>query len=118
MKKTIQKSFFRIRAAYRRLLNRKKAVRSGTTAEWLLDNYYIFAEEYSALRHLKTPRRDRQVLQEMLSFSEAYLKNEELCVTEDSLSAALSMHAPYEVVGKMDLYMSYKAFAAFLKDCK
>ncbi len=30
----------------------------------------------------------------------------------------LSMHAPYEVVGKMDLYMSYKAFAAFLKDCK
>lgn len=95
MKKTIQKSFFRIRAAYRRLLNRKKAVRGGTTAEWLLDNYYIFAEEYSALRHLKTPRRDRQVLQEMLSFSEAYLKNEELCVTEDSLSAALSMHAPY-----------------------
>ena len=30
----------------------------------------------------------------------------------------LSMHAPYEVVGKMDLYMSYKAFAAFYKDCK
>lgn len=30
----------------------------------------------------------------------------------------LSMHAPYEVVGKMDLYMSYKAFGAFFKDCK
>ena len=30
----------------------------------------------------------------------------------------LSMHAPYEVVGKMDLYMSYKAFLAFMKDCK
>lgn len=30
----------------------------------------------------------------------------------------LSMHAPYEVVGKMDLYMSYKAFKAFFKDCK
>lgn len=30
----------------------------------------------------------------------------------------LSMHAPCEVIGKMDLYMSYKAFAAFLKDCK
>ncbi len=30
----------------------------------------------------------------------------------------LSMHAPYEVVGKMDVYMSYKAFKAFYKDCK
>jgi aspartyl aminopeptidase len=30
----------------------------------------------------------------------------------------LSMHAPYEVVAKMDVYMSYKAFLAFYKDCK
>ncbi len=30
----------------------------------------------------------------------------------------LSMHAPYEVAAKMDLYMGYKAFAAFLKDCR
>ncbi len=30
----------------------------------------------------------------------------------------LSMHAPYEAIAKMDIYMSYKAFAAFFKDCK
>ena len=27
----------------------------------------------------------------------------------------LSMHAPYEVVAKLDVYMTYKAFAAFIK---
>lgn len=30
----------------------------------------------------------------------------------------LSMHATYEAIAKMDIYMSYKAFAAFFKDCK
>lgn len=28
----------------------------------------------------------------------------------------LSMHAPYEIVSKIDLYMAYKAFAAFMAD--
>lgn len=28
----------------------------------------------------------------------------------------LSMHAPYEVISKLDLYMAYKAFAAFIAD--
>ena len=27
----------------------------------------------------------------------------------------LSMHAPYEVISKLDLYMAYKAFYAFFK---
>lgn len=30
----------------------------------------------------------------------------------------LSMHSPYEAIAKMDIYMSYKAFLAFFKDCK
>lgn len=30
----------------------------------------------------------------------------------------LSMHAPYEAIAKMDLYMTYRAFHAFLKDCR
>jgi len=28
----------------------------------------------------------------------------------------LSMHAPYEVVSKIDTYMAYKAFSAFVND--
>ena len=28
----------------------------------------------------------------------------------------LSMHAPYEVVSKIDTYMAYKAFMAFVED--
>lgn len=28
----------------------------------------------------------------------------------------LSMHAPYEIISKIDLYMAYKAFAAFMAD--
>ncbi len=93
MKKTVQKSFSHIRAAYRRLLNKPKMIRGGTTAEWLLDNYYVFAEEYGALRHLKTPRRDKSVAREMLSFADAYLLNEEYKISEDTLFAALSLHA-------------------------
>jgi aspartyl aminopeptidase len=27
----------------------------------------------------------------------------------------LSMHAPYEVISKLDLYMAYKAFAKFME---
>ena len=27
----------------------------------------------------------------------------------------LSMHAPYEVISKLDLYMAYRAFAEFFK---
>jgi aspartyl aminopeptidase len=30
--------------------------------------------------------------------------------------ALLSMHAPWEVAGKFDIYMTYKGFAAFMKD--
>ena len=29
----------------------------------------------------------------------------------------LSMHAPYEVVSKADLYATYKAFVAFIDAC-
>ena len=28
----------------------------------------------------------------------------------------LSMHAPYEVIAKADLYMAYKAFRSFIDD--
>jgi aspartyl aminopeptidase len=28
--------------------------------------------------------------------------------------AVLSMHAPFEVVSKLDVYMAYKAFSTFL----
>ena len=28
----------------------------------------------------------------------------------------LSMHAPMELAGKLDIYMAYKAYLAFLKD--
>ena len=34
----------------------------------------------------------------------------------DSGVAVLSMHAPYEVISKADLYEAYKCYCAFLKD--
>ena len=34
----------------------------------------------------------------------------------DSGVAVLSMHAPYEIVSKIDTYMAYKAFAVFMAD--
>ena len=34
----------------------------------------------------------------------------------DSGVAVLSMHAPYEVISKADLYEAYKGYCAFLKN--
>ena len=34
----------------------------------------------------------------------------------DSGVAVLSMHAPFEVVSKIDVYMAYRAFYEFFKD--
>jgi aspartyl aminopeptidase len=36
--------------------------------------------------------------------------------TIDAGVSVLSMHSPFEVVGKADVYMTYKAFDAFLAD--
>ena len=36
----------------------------------------------------------------------------------DSGIAALSVHAPYEIINKADLYEGYKCYRAFLKDAK
>ena len=36
----------------------------------------------------------------------------------DSGVAVLSMHAPYEIINKADLYEGYKCYRAFLKDAK
>ena len=36
----------------------------------------------------------------------------------DSGIAVLSMHAPYEIINKADLYEGYKCYRAFLKDAK
>ncbi len=36
----------------------------------------------------------------------------------DSGIAVLSMHAPYEIISKADLYEGYKCYVAFLKDAK
>ena len=35
--------------------------------------------------------------------------------TVDCGVSVLSMHAPFEVVAKLDVYMTYKAFCAFFK---
>jgi aspartyl aminopeptidase len=31
--------------------------------------------------------------------------------------AVLSMHAPFEVISKIDLYMACKGYVAFFQDC-
>lgn len=45
----------------------------------------------------------------------AYIANLDVD-TIDMGVPVLSMHAPYEVISKLDLYMAYKAFAAFIAD--
>lgn len=37
--------------------------------------------------------------------------------TVDAGVPVLSMHAPFEVIAKLDLYMAYKGFGVFYKDC-
>lgn len=44
-----------------------------------------------------------------------YLANRNID-TVDAGVPVLSMHAPFEVIAKLDLYMAYKGFAAFYKD--
>ena len=36
----------------------------------------------------------------------------------DSGIAVLSMHAPYEIISKVDLYEGYRCYCAFLKGAK
>ena len=45
----------------------------------------------------------------------AYIANLDVD-TIDMGVPVLSMHAPYEVISKLDLYMAYKAFASFIAD--
>ncbi len=45
----------------------------------------------------------------------AYIANLDVD-TIDMGVPVLSMHAPYEVISKLDLYMAYKAFSAFIAD--
>ena len=44
----------------------------------------------------------------------AYIANLNVDVVDVGVPV-LSMHAPYEVVSKMDVYMTYKAFSTFIK---
>ena len=44
-----------------------------------------------------------------------YMANRNI-TTLDAGVPVLSMHAPFEVIAKLDLYMAYKGFGAFYKD--
>ena len=44
----------------------------------------------------------------------AYIANLNVDVVDVGVPV-LSMHAPYEVVSKLDVYMTYKAFATFIR---
>ncbi|MCR4888715.1 MAG: aminopeptidase, partial [Ruminococcus sp.] len=45
----------------------------------------------------------------------AYIANLDVD-TIDMGVPVLSMHAPYEIISKLDLFMAYKAFATFIAD--
>ncbi|HKM32826.1 MAG TPA: aminopeptidase, partial [Oscillospiraceae bacterium] len=45
----------------------------------------------------------------------AYIANLDVDVIDVGVPV-LSMHAPFEIVAKNDVYMAYKAFIAFLND--
>ncbi len=91
MKKSIKRSFSQIQKTYTALRREQKTVKSGSTAEWLCDNFYIFAQEYASLRHLKiSSRRARAASSRMQSWARQYLESREYRLEEYSLSEALS----------------------------
>jgi len=90
MKKSIKRNFTEISKTFTKLRKEKKGIKSGSTAEWLLDNYYIFAQEYASLRHFQKPSRSmRPVYARMLSWANAFLEKQEYKIEEWSLDEAL-----------------------------
>ncbi len=91
MKKSIKRSFIRITKTYTNLRKEKGTVKSGSDAEWLLDNYYIFSQEYAALRHLRTSsRRMRYIENRMFAWAGKYLAQQDYKLEEWALDDALS----------------------------
>lgn len=90
MKKTIHRSFSKIKKTYTALRRTQKPIKSGATAEWLCDNFYIFAQEYAALRHLRTPfRHGKARTDRLITWARRYLEDREYRFEEYTLSEAL-----------------------------
>ncbi len=90
MKKSIKRSFALIQKTYTMLRREKKSIRGGTTAEWLCDNFYIFAQEYTALRRLRTTsRHTKKAAARMYLWASGYLAGQEYRLEEWALSEAM-----------------------------
>ena len=99
MQHKIYRSFRKLRKTYNALKKEKKAIRSGSTAEWLLDNFYILQSEYLALSHLgRMTKRHRRPFSNILSFANAFLSERAYRLEEYALFEALDKrqsHSPF-----------------------
>ena len=59
MNRNLKRSFQKIEKSYNRYLKQNLIPKSGSTAEWLLDNYYIFAQEYASYKNMRLKRKDQ-----------------------------------------------------------
>ena len=99
MRKSIKRSYMQIQKAYSALRKENTPVPSGTTAEWLLDNFYIFAQEYAALRHIKNTG-DASV-ERLKRWAESYLLTQDYRLEEWTLWDSLEKEqesAPFPTV--------------------
>ncbi len=91
MKRKIKKSFTQITRAYIILMRENKSIKSGSNAEWLLDNYYIFSQENASLKNLRlATRAQKHAFSRMFSWAKFFLEKEEYKLRIEVLLAAIS----------------------------
>ncbi len=89
MKKILKQSYKQISKTYNALHNDKKPVKSGSYAEWLLDNFYIFTKEYRAFFPLSKGHGVKRQ-KRLLSFAKAYSAENGYKIEASSLDEALT----------------------------
>ncbi|MDD6309265.1 MAG: glucoamylase family protein [Clostridia bacterium] len=101
MKKTVKKDFSRIYLTYKACKKNKIGLKSGSVAEWLCDNFYIFEEEYAAIQSLRLTRRSsKQSAQKAYDWAVDFLTQHQYVIEEQTLFAAMQRaqtSAPFSI---------------------
>ncbi len=86
----MRKSYKVLKRTYKMLAKGGKPLYSGSSGEWLLDNFYILTGEYAALRGLrKGTRSSRMAWKEISSFAACFLEKHGYVFEESALWEAL-----------------------------
>ncbi len=90
MRQSIKKSFFQIKKTYLSLKTENKTMKSGSDAEWLSDNFYIFEQEYLAVKTIHPKGLNaKKAVQTMSRFIESFFAKHDYLLEESSLKSAL-----------------------------